>query len=115
MPWPLFTPGKDPVPIIQEAGWAAGPVWTGAKHLAPTSIRFPDRPARSQLLYQLGYLVLKVLLAYVCNEYEERELLSVSYHTVSRIILKGPFDVQFACQGSPCSALSSDNLRTYVY
>jgi hypothetical protein len=21
-----FTPGKDPVPIVQEAGWAPGPV-----------------------------------------------------------------------------------------
>jgi hypothetical protein len=25
----------DPVPIVQEAGWAPGPVWTGAKNLAP--------------------------------------------------------------------------------
>jgi len=25
-----FTPGKDPVPIVQEAGWALGEVWTGA-------------------------------------------------------------------------------------
>jgi hypothetical protein len=32
---PLFTPGKDPVPIVQEAGWAPGPVWTGAENLAP--------------------------------------------------------------------------------
>jgi hypothetical protein len=30
-----FTPGKDPVPIVQEAGWAPGPVWTCAKNLAP--------------------------------------------------------------------------------
>ena len=36
-----FTPGKDPVPIAQEAGWAAGPVWTGAENLAPTGIRSP--------------------------------------------------------------------------
>ena len=28
---PLFTPGKDPVPIVQEAGWAPGPVWTDAE------------------------------------------------------------------------------------
>ena len=28
-PRPLFTPGKDPVLIVQEAGWAPGPVWTG--------------------------------------------------------------------------------------
>jgi hypothetical protein len=33
-----FTPGKDPVSIVQEAGWAPGPVWTGAKNLAPTGI-----------------------------------------------------------------------------
>ena len=31
----LFTPGKDPVPILQEAVWAPGPVWTGAENLAP--------------------------------------------------------------------------------
>ena len=30
-----FTPGKDPVPIVQEAGWAPGPVWTGTENLAP--------------------------------------------------------------------------------
>jgi len=27
-------PGKDPVPIVQEAGWAPGAVWTGAENLA---------------------------------------------------------------------------------
>ena len=30
-----FTPGKPPVPIVQEAGWAPGPVSTGAEKLAP--------------------------------------------------------------------------------
>ena len=25
-PWPLFTPGNDPVPIVQEAEWAPEPV-----------------------------------------------------------------------------------------
>ena len=35
MPRPLITPGKDLVPIVQEAGWAPGPVWTGAENLAP--------------------------------------------------------------------------------
>jgi len=51
----LFTPRKDPVPIVQEAGWAPGPVWTGAENLAPNGIRPPDRPAHSQSLYQLRY------------------------------------------------------------
>jgi hypothetical protein len=32
---PLLTPGKYPVPIVQEAGWAQGPVSTGAENLAP--------------------------------------------------------------------------------
>jgi len=54
-PRPLFTPGKEPVPIVQEAGWAPGPVWTGAENLAPTGIRSPDRPARSQSPYRLCY------------------------------------------------------------
>ena len=27
--------GKDPVPIVQEARWASGPVWTGAENFAP--------------------------------------------------------------------------------
>lgn len=35
------------------------------------------------------------------------EVLSISYHTVSSIILQGPVDVQFACQSSLCSTLSS--------
>ena len=30
-PRPLFTPGKDAVPIVQEAGRAPGPVWTSAE------------------------------------------------------------------------------------
>jgi hypothetical protein len=29
-----FTPGIDPVPIVQETGWAPGPVWTCAKNLS---------------------------------------------------------------------------------
>jgi hypothetical protein len=49
-----FTPRKDPVPIVQEAGWAPGPVWTYAKNLASTGIRSPDRPALSNSLYRLS-------------------------------------------------------------
>jgi len=56
-PRPLFTLRKDPVPIVQEAGWAPGPVWTGAENLALTGIRSPDRPARNQSLYRLSYQV----------------------------------------------------------
>jgi hypothetical protein len=54
-PRPLFTPGKDPVPTVQEARWAPGPVWTGAENLAPARMRSPNRLARSQSLYRLRY------------------------------------------------------------
>ena len=54
-PRPLFTSGKEPVPTVQEAGWAPAPVWTGAENLALTGIRSPDRPARSQSLYRQSY------------------------------------------------------------
>ena len=33
-----FTPGKDKVPIVEEAGRASGPVWTSAGNLTPTRI-----------------------------------------------------------------------------
>jgi hypothetical protein len=57
-PRPLFTSREDPVPIVQEAGWAPGLVWTGAENLDLTGVRYPDRPARSQSLYRLRYPIL---------------------------------------------------------
>ena len=57
-PRPHFTPGKAPVPTVQEAGWASGPVWTGRKS-SPHRDSIPDRPARSQytcvVLYYTNY------------------------------------------------------------
>ena len=50
-----FTPGKNPLSIVQEAGWAPGPVWIGAENLASTEIRSPDLPARSQSLCRPSY------------------------------------------------------------
>jgi hypothetical protein len=58
-PRPLSTPGKDPVPIVQEAGWTSRPVWTGPEFLAPNGIWSPDHPARSQSLYRHSYLAQK--------------------------------------------------------
>jgi hypothetical protein len=55
-PRPNFTPGKDLVPIVQEAGWASGPVWTGAENLAPpgfdpqTVQRVVSYPAHTDLV-----------------------------------------------------------------
>ena len=55
-PRPHFTPGKHTVPIVQEAGWAPGPVWTAGKS-CPQRDSIPDRPALSQSLYRLSYPV----------------------------------------------------------
>ena len=52
-PRPHFTPGKDPVPILQ-AGWGPGTVWTGGKSL-PHRDSIPDRSALIQSLYRLSY------------------------------------------------------------
>ena len=54
-----FIPRKDPVPIVQEAGWAPGPVWTGGKS-RPHRDSIPDRPARSSVAIStelLGQLI----------------------------------------------------------
>jgi len=48
-PGPHFTPGIDPVPILQETGWAPGPVWTGGKS-RPHRDSIPDRPGYYKLL-----------------------------------------------------------------
>ena len=50
-PYPQERSGTN----IQEAGWAPGPVWMDAEYLAPTGIRSPDSPARSESLYRLSY------------------------------------------------------------
>ena len=52
-PQPLYLQERDPVPIVQEVGWASGPVWTGAENFAPTGILSPDRPARSYTDYAI--------------------------------------------------------------
>ena len=53
-PRPHFTPGKDPVPILQEVGWAPCPVLMGVKS-RPHRDSTLDRPAPSQSLYRLSY------------------------------------------------------------
>ena len=49
-----LTPRKDPVPVVQEAGWTPEPVWMGARNLASTRIRSPDRLARSESRQAVG-------------------------------------------------------------
>ena len=42
------TSGKDPVPIVQEAGWAPKPFWKGGKS-RPHWDSIPERPACSSV------------------------------------------------------------------
>jgi hypothetical protein len=35
-PSPFYPQERDPVPILQETGWAPEPVWMGAENLART-------------------------------------------------------------------------------
>jgi len=59
MPRQHLTPEKDPVPILQGAGWASGPVWTGAENRAapgfdprtvqPVGSRYTDYATRPTL------------------------------------------------------------------
>jgi len=58
MPRLHFTPGKDPVPILQEAGRAPGPVWTGGKF----------RPHRYSIL-DIKVHVLKYKICYSIFKY----------------------------------------------
>jgi hypothetical protein len=45
-----LTSGNDPIPKELDTV-----VWTDAEYFAPTGIRSPDRPARSELLQWLNY------------------------------------------------------------
>ena len=62
-PRPHFTPGEDPVSIVQEAGWAPEPIWTGGKS-RPHRDSIPDRPAHSQSTW---YSTFPVLLSFMIS------------------------------------------------
>ena len=62
-PRPLYPREKDPIPFVQDAEWATGPVWTDAENLASTGIRSPGSASRSDLLRWL--LCLDPLLLFI--------------------------------------------------
>jgi hypothetical protein len=127
-PQPLFTPGNDPVPIVQEAGRVPGPVSTGADNLAPTGIRPPDRPTRSQSLYRLRYPASQV--RYVgTNNSEEMFGLGIDgggrffknvgtvriYQTARRHIEEGSLAAAFLCLVSWKESLLCGLFRNMPY
>ena len=48
-----FTPGKDPLPIVQEAGWASGLAGRVGKISPSPGFDLSDRPVRSKSQYRL--------------------------------------------------------------
>jgi hypothetical protein len=65
-PRPLFTPGKDPVPIVQEAGWAAGGRTGQVRKIPPlpefdprtfqpVASRYTDYATRATLFFMLRH------------------------------------------------------------
>ena len=92
-------PGIDSVPIVEEAGWVPGPVWTcGISR--PYRDQIPDLPARSQSLYRLSYLEpncsmrsdgrkdKNVVLYIRFSEFCERAKITIRTKSVNR---NGPF------------------------
>lgn len=60
----FFSPGKDPVPNVQGAGWISDLSGRERKNLAFTRIRYPDHASRSQSLrrwhwmYDVTYIMI---------------------------------------------------------
>jgi hypothetical protein len=52
---PLYPRERNPAPVVQEARWESGPVWTCTENYASTGFRSLNRPARSESLYRLRY------------------------------------------------------------
>ena len=63
-PRPLYPRERDPVPIVQEAGWAAGPIWTGAENAPPPG--FDPRSAKLVASRYTDYAIPANTFVYVC-------------------------------------------------
>jgi hypothetical protein len=73
-PWPLYSREREPVPIVEEAGWAPGPVWTGAEPLPPLGFDpwavqpvasgYTDRDIPAHIGNQCGKFVTSLLQDY---------------------------------------------------
>jgi len=49
-PQSFYFRDRDPLVMVETAGWTPRLVWTGAENLTPTGIRLPDLPARIEPL-----------------------------------------------------------------
>jgi hypothetical protein len=76
--------------MVQEAGWATGLFWTSKENLALTGIRFPDRPARSESLYESTSKITNV--GYFWKGVIE---IKVSYHARINLVPGGKSNLLF--------------------
>ena len=59
-PWPLYLRERDPVPIVQEAGWALEPFWASAEKRkifycpGGSNQNLPPRTQLTELTYELS-------------------------------------------------------------
>ena len=92
------TPGRTlpSVPILQQAGWATGPVWTGGKS-RPHRDSIPDLPARSQSLYRLSYPVHRYasIKIYLC--------MCIPYHTWGDVMVSDEWRFHIYCLVIQCA------------
>jgi hypothetical protein len=93
-----FTPGKDLVPIVQEARWAPEPVWIGVENLAPPgfdpqtfqpvashytdyAILAPCQLDNNTIKYAPVLLTTPVLLNMIAGAFSPQHLLWPTAHT----------------------------------
>jgi len=58
MPHPgCFSLGEDLVPIVWEAGWDPGPVWTGMENLTPP-LGFDPRTIPYSIIVRVIYIII---------------------------------------------------------
>jgi len=110
--------GQRHAPAILPPGvsrWTPGPVWMGEETLAPTRIRSPDRPARSQSLYHLRYPG-PYIFSYLFKTYNSSfRILYHNYHNNHLKTFRIHGDVPCTANLLRLSLILVDKLKIFVY
>jgi len=96
-----FTPGKDLVPILREAGWAPGPVWMGRKS-PPHRDSIPDHPAHSCYTDWATRPTMSALYSYIMLTDKALGVLKHCYHQLCMWIF---WKRDQLCTSTACSAV----------
>ena len=105
-----FPRERDAVPIVQEAGWVPGLVWTAAESLSPTGIRFPDLPTCRESLYRLRYLGIPCQL----NPVFFKTYLAITFPPCSRSPFSQSLPLTSLFKKISCSALLREHPLTVL-